>query len=509
MSDLTSLYQKQLLRDIGIQASVNALLDLVNQYPDHFITGKFTDFFNTLGGTQPPKSHFIDHPKDGYIRFLQIRDFSSELTPTFIPVSKNNKICSENDILLGRYGASVGKILTGKNGAYNVACAKIESLSEINKKFLFYWLHNSKFQNQIRGITRSAQCGFNKNDLAAFDVVVLKYEYQDVVVEILEKIDKYLIDKKDIQLCLDSLQEFYQCFFKKAQGFLNSIHSIETLKNEAIFQQEKLVLLKQAILQEAIAGQLTAEWRTQNPMQKGNPDTDAAALLAKIKAEKQQLIAEGKLKKEKPLPEISPNEIPFSLPDSWVWCRGEQIGEYIDPQPSHRTPSEVKEGVPYVSMKDVKQGAIDVRNSRRVSHQILQEHRERYKLKDGDFIIGKIGTIGNPVWLYLPQNYTLSANLVLVQPNSYIIPKLMFMILSSNYCNSHMKEVKSDMSYPIFGIKKMRLMPFPLPPLAEQKAIVEKVDRLMNIIDQLEQQIKHRKQLAEDLMQTVLREAFE
>jgi type I restriction enzyme S subunit len=51
--------------------------------------------------------------------------------------------------------------------------------------------------------------------------------------------------------------------------------------------------------------------------------------------------------------------------------------------------------------------------------------------------------------------------------------------------------------------------PFPLPPLAEQKAIVEKCDRLMNNIDRLEQQIKHRKQLAEDLMQTVLREAFE
>ncbi len=55
-------------------------------------------------------------------------------------------------------------------------------------------------------------------------------------------------------------------------------------------------------------------------MQKGNPDTDAAALLAKIKVEKQQAIADGKLKQEKPLREISPDEVPFSLPDNWVWC---------------------------------------------------------------------------------------------------------------------------------------------------------------------------------------------
>ena len=59
------------------------------------------------------------------------------------------------------------------------------------------------------------------------------------------------------------------------------------------------------------------------------------------------------------------------------------------------------------------------------------------------------------------------------------------------------------------NINATKLRSFPLPPLAEQKAIVEKCDRLMNIIDQLEQQIKHRKQLAENLMQTVLREAFE
>ncbi|MDF5739407.1 MULTISPECIES: restriction endonuclease subunit S [unclassified Nostoc] len=61
------------------------------------------------------------------------------------------------------------------------------------------------------------------------------------------------------------------------------------------------------------------------------------------------------------------------------------------------------------------------------------------------------------------------------------------------------------------GIKSKRLVevPFPLPPLAKQKAIVEKVDYLIKIIDQLEEQIKHRKQLAQDFMQTVLREAFE
>ena len=92
---------------------------------------------------------------------------------------------------------------------------------------------------------------------------------------------------------------------------------------------------------------------------------------------------------------------------------------------------------------------------------------------------------------------------------SCIHPRYMFSVLKSDYCLSHMSEVSSEMSYPVFGIKKMRLMPFPLPPLAEQQAIVARVDSLMAVIDELEKQVAERKEQAQLLMQTVLREAFE
>ena len=108
---------------------------------------------------------------------------------------------------------------------------------------------------------------------------------------------------------------------------INLVHqNLKLILSENEKQTNIVSQLKQSILQEAIAGQLTAEWRTENPMQKGNPDTDAAALLAKIKAEKQQLIADGKLKKEKPLAEIAIDEIPFSLPKSWKCVRISDLG---------------------------------------------------------------------------------------------------------------------------------------------------------------------------------------
>jgi type I restriction enzyme S subunit len=512
MSDLTSLYQKQPLRDIGIQSSVNALLDLVNQYPDYFISGKFTDFFNTLGGTQPPKKDFIDHPEEGYVRFLQIRDFSSESTPTFIPISKNNKICSEDDIIIGRYGASVGKILTGKSGAYNVACAKIEPLIKINNKFLFYWLHNSKFQNQLRGISRSAQGGFNKNDLARFDVVVLKYEYQSKIVEILEKIDEYLIEKKDIGLCLDSLEPFYKDFFQKAKIFLDSIHYIDNLKHESIFQQETLLLFKQAILQEAISGKLTAEWRKQNPMQKGDPDTDAVALLDKIKAEKQQLITDGKLKKEKPLPPISSDEVPFSLPDGWVWCR---LGDIIKENPRNGySPKTVSY---QTSIKTLKLGATTWGKFNPNEYKYIDEEIQPdsiFWLKKNDILIQRSNSIDyvgvSAIYDGEDNEFIYPDLMIKVQMMQYLYVEFSYLVLSSPMTRTYFRNLAkgAQKSMPKITQSVVLNTLFPLTPLAEQKAIVEKVDYLMKQIEELEAQIKHRKQLAEELMQTVLREAF-
>lgn len=279
-----------------------------------------------------------------------------------------------------------------------------------------------------------------------------------------------------------------------------------SLTSEIQTQKHLLTQLKQSILQEAIQGKLTADWREQNP------NTEPASeLLKRIKSEKNQLIKDKKIKREKALPPITEEEIPFGLPEGWVWCRGYYVADYIDPQPSHRTPPVSKEGIPYVSMKDInKEGEITLHSARKVGKQILKEHRNRYTLIKGDFIFGKIGTIGNPVWLTEPFDYTLSANLILIQANrDALIPEYYFYFLSSPHAAMHLKDSKSEMSYPVFGMKKARLMPVILPPIEEQRAIVEKVESLMQKCQALEQEIERGEANAQMLMQVVLKEAFE
>ena len=161
------------------------------------------------GGSQPPKDQWIDHEKEGYIRMLQIRDFTQpdKENVEFVRISKTIKTCNEDDILIGRYGASVGKILTGLAGAYNVAIIKtIPDTSKLSKRFLYHYLNSPYFQNFILSVgSRAAQAGFNKDDLSDAQIPDLSLEEQSNVVSQLDKVTELIVLRKEQLAKLDQL----------------------------------------------------------------------------------------------------------------------------------------------------------------------------------------------------------------------------------------------------------------------------------------------------------------
>jgi type I restriction enzyme S subunit len=142
------------------------------------------------GGQQPPKSEFVFEKTSGYVRFVQIRDFKSDRNVTYIPNSSRNRMCKEFDVLIGRYGASVGQILTGLAGAYNVALMKVLPNEKIvSRSYLFHYLQSESFQSLLANVAqRSAQAGFSKDDIANFPVPVPDLQEQDSIVNHLEVI---------------------------------------------------------------------------------------------------------------------------------------------------------------------------------------------------------------------------------------------------------------------------------------------------------------------------------
>ena len=158
--------------------------------PDTWTWVRHNDLFNVSGGSQPPKSIFIEQEREGYIRLFQIRDYGQNPRPIYIPLSTASKISQKGDILLARYGASLGKVFYAEYGAYNVALAKVVPLYEsplIFQKYIFLYYCSSIYQNEIVNRSRCAQAGFNKEDLNSllFPLPPLAEQYR-----IVEKYEK-------------------------------------------------------------------------------------------------------------------------------------------------------------------------------------------------------------------------------------------------------------------------------------------------------------------------------
>ena len=184
-----------------------------------------------------------------------------------------------------------------------------------------------------------------------------------------------------------------------------------------------------------------------------------------------------------------------------------QVGEVansVDPQPSHRTPPVEEGGIPYVSIKDCdyKTGKIDFEGARKVSPKVLEEHMNRYTLHDGDFVVGKIGTIGNPVFAPARNDYTLSANVVLVQPNSELVsPYFLKYSFESDFVERQFAEAKNSTSQAAFGIQKVRTVEVMNPDLDVQREFeifVKQVDKSKLAV---QKSLEKTQQLFDSLMQ--------
>lgn len=171
-STAQSLY-KEWFVDFGHCSDKQFQSTKIGDIPIGWSVKNLTDLMRYAGGQQPPASEFIHEPREGYIRLVQIRDYETDAYATYIPIASKNKICDDHDIMIARYGVSLGRICYGLNGAYNVALAKVTPYKPFYKEFLRCFLNTNTFYNGINGSgERSAQQGFNQGNMEAFDLAV-------------------------------------------------------------------------------------------------------------------------------------------------------------------------------------------------------------------------------------------------------------------------------------------------------------------------------------------------
>lgn len=136
------------------------------EIPNTWVWCSHNSILDISGGAQPAKSFFETTPKPNYIRLYQIRDYGESPVPIYIPINLASKQTEKGDILLARYGGSLGKVFHAEQGAYNVAMAKVIFKYEnlIYKEYAYYYYLSDLYQNKLKEISRTAQAGFNSTD---------------------------------------------------------------------------------------------------------------------------------------------------------------------------------------------------------------------------------------------------------------------------------------------------------------------------------------------------------
>ena len=280
--------------------------------------------------------------------------------------------------------------------------------------------------------------------------------------------------------------------------------SIKNLDNELIHQLDLVKKLRKQLLQEAMQGKL---------IQQDPKDEPAAVLLKKIKAEKEQLINEKKLKKEKLLLPIKHEEIPFEIPNGWEWCH---LSELITCGPTNGyspQPSKLNYGVKCLTLSATTTGKFNGNFYKYTDVKI--DPKSPLWLTNGDILIQR----GNSL------DFVGIAALYDNSPMTYIYPDLMIKIRVSAFTNSEYIHKclitpygRSYFQKNAFGSQKsmpkikqdvINKMAIPLPPVMEQIRIVQKIDQLMKYCDELELSVLRSKVQNEKLLRSVLKEVLQ
>lgn len=233
--------------------------------------------------------------------------------------------------------------------------------------------------------------------------------------------------------------------------------------------------LKQTILQLAVMGKLVK----QDPN-----DEPAAKLLERIAKEKAQLIKEGKIKKQKPLPAITYEEKPFELPNGWAWCRIQDITSKVT-DGDHKTPPRIDSGYRLLSAKNVRDGYLDFKTVDYVAEFDYLKSRERCLPQTGDLLIVSVGgTIGRSSLVPEDSNFALVRSVALIKPLLFCSAYLKYS-MDSKLLQDSISQNKRGGAQPCLYLSEISKFSFPMPPLEEQHRIVAKVDELMALCDQL------------------------
>ncbi|WP_299385983.1 restriction endonuclease subunit S [uncultured Lacinutrix sp.] len=368
--------------------------------------------------------------------------------------------------------------------------------------YLKYWFDSIDLWSLNNG-TSVPQ--INNKDIAPLLFSVPPLEEQKVIVKVVETLFKEVEQLEQLTVERISLKEDFvaSALNQLTTNNANQEWTFLQAHFKSFFNETtNIKKLRETVLQLAVQGKLTADWRV------NNPDTeDASVLLRRIQEEKAQLIKDKKIKKEKALPKITKEEIPYELPEGWSWCRLQDL-EYLLGDGIHGTPEYTINGeYHFINGNNLSDGIIEIKpNTKAVSKEEFLKHKRI--LNDRTVLVSINGTIGNTAF-YNNEKVMLGKSACYFNLLSEIDKEYIRQLIKSKYFLDYAFSSATQMTIKNVSLRTMRSFLVPLPSINEQKTIVQKVNALMGLCDALEQEVQQSQQYSEQLMQSCLREVFE
>lgn len=428
------------------------------ELPDGWAWLRLQSFIDFIGGSQPPKSTFEYSPSDDNIRLIQIRDYKTDKFMTFIPRDKARRFCSKNDVMIGRYGPPIFQILRGLEGSYNVALMKAVADPQIMlNDYLFYLLQDGELLRMLESLSdrTCGQDGINMYELNRYIVGIPPLNEQRRIID----------------------------FIDKAVPLVESVTKLKEEMSALIFQA------KSKILDMAIRGRLVP----QDPA-----DEPASLLLERIRAEKGELIKQGKIKRDKKESFIfrgddnsyylqtgnlieSLSDWGFDdLPDSWaICCLGEicDYGNCINVETDS-----IDDDAWMLDLEDIEKdtGKVLVRVKKRDRNAASTKHQ----FHAGQVLYSKLRPYLNKVVL-ADQDGFCTSEILPLEFECIVVPEYARYYLMSPAFLRYANHCSYGVKMPRLGTADGKKAIVPLPPYKEQERIVKAVHKTFALLDSI------------------------
>ncbi|MBR6052486.1 MAG: restriction endonuclease subunit S [Clostridia bacterium] len=314
-----------------------------------------------------------------------------------------------------------------------------------NQKYLMYALTSEDFQRKVKALGR----GTTRFRISKLNLIDIAFPFPPLAEQ------KRIVAK--IEELLPLIDRYDQAYSKLEK--LNKRFPLD---------------LQKSILQLAMQGKLVP----QDPSEGTGEE-----LYRQIQAEKGKLVKEGKIKKEKPLAEISEDEIPFEIPDSWEWVRWGELSQDI--QYGFNAPAQTNGRIKMVRISDIQDSKVlwDT-----VPYcEISEKEISAYLLKKNDILFARTGgTVGKSYLVEdVPEDAVYAGYLIRTRYSTFLFPKYLKYFMESNLYWNQLRDGTIATAQPNCNGKTLSRMILPLPPLAEQKRIVEAIERLFPLCEKL------------------------